>query len=558
MKSGNGSGLFLETLIDEGVRYIFGNPGTTELPLMDALVDEKRLDYILCLQEAVAIGAAEGYAFASGGPGVVNLHVAPGLGNALGMLYNSKRAGTPLLITAGNQGQEGHLSEPVLWDDLPRMAAPLTKWAYEVRRVEDLEQALRRAIKVALSPPTGPVFLSLPGDVMLAPIEKMEGHPTRISTRFPAAEESVKRAAASLAKANRPAIVAGSGVTRSDASAEVVRLAELLGAKVFGESAANTLAFPLDHPLYAGELVRVARPLRAQLEGMDLLFLVGTEAFILSFPPDVRPVPDGMRTIHLDLNPWEIGKNFPAEVALLGDPKMTLIGLIRELEVALDGAARARAQARRKEAEADAAERRRRQAPPPLTPEAEARRGISPAAFQAALGEALPRGAALVDESITTGGPGLRRAIAGKAGSIFGMKGGGIGLGLPTAVGVKTAMRERPVVCVSGDGSAMYTIQSLWTAARYGLGALFIIANNGSYRILKERVLNLQGKSQELRRFVAMDLREPEISFPRVAEAMGVSSLRAETARELKAGMKAALASGKPHLIDAVIQNEEL
>ena len=158
----NGSGLFLETLLDEGVKCIFGNPGTTELPLMDALVNDNRLDYILCLHESVAIGAAEGYAFATGGVGVVNIHVAPGLGNAMGMLYNSKRAGTPLLVTAGNQGQEGQLSEPILWDDLQRLAAPLTKWAHEVRRVEDLEQCVRRAIKVALSPPTGPVFLSLP------------------------------------------------------------------------------------------------------------------------------------------------------------------------------------------------------------------------------------------------------------------------------------------------------------------------------------------------------------------------------------------------------------
>ena len=134
MNSGNGSDLFLETLIDEGVRCMFGNPGTTELPLMDALVNESRLDYILCLQESVTIGAAEGYAYATGGVGVVNLHVAPGLGNAMGMLYNIKRAGTPLIVTAGNQGQRGQLSEPVLWDDLPRMAEPLTKWSYEVRQ----------------------------------------------------------------------------------------------------------------------------------------------------------------------------------------------------------------------------------------------------------------------------------------------------------------------------------------------------------------------------------------------------------------------------------------
>ncbi|MBI2177065.1 MAG: thiamine pyrophosphate-binding protein [Candidatus Tectomicrobia bacterium] len=558
MKRRTGSDLMLGTLLSEGVRHIFGNPGTTELPLMDALVTEKGLAYVLCLQESVAVGAAEGYAFASGGAGVINLHVAPGLGNALGMLYNSKRAGTPLVVTAGNQGQEGHLCETVLWDDLPRMAAPLTKWAYEVRRVEDLEQALRRAVKVALSPPTGPVFLSLPGDVMLAPPPPMQGSPTRIATAFPAAEAGVRRAAEALAQARRPAIVAGSGVTRSGAVQELVRLAERLGAQVFGESASNTIAFPLGHPLYSGELVRVAKHLRAQLEGFDLLFFIGTEAFILSFPPDVPIIPAGTRTMHLDLNAWEIGKNYPADPALLGDPGATLALLLPALEEALGEAGRARAQERRREAELTATALRKKLTPPALTPESESAKGMPPAVFQAALGEALPRGCALVDESITTGGPGLRQAVAGKAGGYFGMKGGGIGLGLPTALGVKVALPERPVVCVSGDGSAMYTIQTLWSAARYGVGCVWIIANNRSYRILKERVLNLQGNSQELRRFVAMDLREPEIGFAGLAEGMGVPARRADTAKELKSALAGALAAGKPCLIDARVQNEEL
>jgi len=558
MKRRTGSDLMLETLLSEGVRHIFGNPGTTELPLMDALVTEKGLQYVLCLQESVAVGAAEGYAFASGGPGIINLHVAPGLGNAMGMLYNSKRAGTPLVVTAGNQGQEGHLCETVLWDDLPRMAAPLTKWAYEVRRVEDLELALRRAIKVALAPPTGPVFLSLPGDVMLAPPPAMAGKPTRVAAGFPAAGEAVRRAAGALAAAKRPAVVAGSGVTRSGALGELVRLAEAAGAQVFGESASNTIPFPLGHPLYSGELLRVARPLRAQLEGFDLLFFIGTEAFILSFPPDVAIIPPSTRTMHLDLNAWEIGKNFPADPALMGDPKTTLPLLTAALEGALGEAGRERVKERRREAERAAGEIRKKQEPPALTPESEAAEGMPPAVFQAALRDTLPRGCALVDESITTGGPGLRRAIAGKAEHFFGMKGGGIGLGLPTALGVKVAMPERPVVCVSGDGSAMYTIQTLWSAARYGVACVWIVANNRSYRILKERILNLQGNAQELRRFVAMDLNEPEVGFAGLAEGMGVKGRRAGSARELKLALKDALASGKPCLIDARIENEAL
>ncbi len=558
MTASNGSELFLETLLDEGVRVIFGNPGTTELPLMDALVNEDRLDYILCLQEAVAIGAAEGYAFATGGPAVLNLHVAPGLGNALGMLYNSKRAGSPLIVTAGNQPQHGMFQEIVLWDDIARMAEPLVKWSYEVRRVEDLEQAVRRAIKVALTPPTGPVFLSFPGDVMLAPAGDPTGRPTRIDTRYAASGESIRRAARILAKAQNPIIVTGSRITRSGAEEELARLAERLGAKVYGETFPNTIAFAMDHPLYAGELPRLAKPVRKRLEEADVVFLAGTEAFILSFPPDAVSMPEHVRVVQLDLNPWEIGKNFPAEAALFGDPKTTLPLLLAEVEAAGDEGDRSRARARREKVEGEVRELRARETPAILPASEEPEGGMSLTSFHAALGEAIPPGTAIIDEAISSAGPGFRRGITEKAAHLFGIKGGGIGMGMPTALGVKKGMPERPVVGVSGDGSSMYTIQALWTAARYNIAAAFVVINNGAYRILKERVLNLDGKAKEFHKFVAMDLIDPALDFPKLAEGMGVAAIRAQTPGALKDAIGDALASGKPCLIDAVVKSEEL
>ncbi len=555
MNSGNGSDLFLETLIDEGVDCMFGNPGTTELPLMDALVNESRLDYILCLQESVTIGAAEGYAYATGGVGVVNLHVAPGLGNAMGMLYNIKRAGTPLIVTAGNQGQRGQLSEPVLWDDLPRMAEPLTKWSYEVRRVEDLEQSVRRAIKYALTPPTGPVFLSLPGDVMLAETGGLTGRPTRLSSAFPAPAESIERAAQTLAEAENPYIVTGSRVTRSGAVGEVVRLAERLGAKVFSDNRPNSLSVSLTHPLYAGELLNTIEPLLDQIEDADVVFFIGTETYTFSFPPEGPLAPRGARIIHLDLDPWEIGKNFPVDVAMLGDPKTTLTELTGAVEKKMGEAGLKSTAERRAWIEKELAASRREIAPKagddggPLTKET----------FQAAFGEAIPQGTALVDESLTMGhGGGLKSAVAGKIDSLFGMKGGGIGLGLPSALGVKKALPDTPVVCLSGDGSAMYAIQALWSAAKYDLDAVFVILNNKSYRILKERVLRLDGKTQEHRQFVAMDFKEPELDFIQMAGSMGVDAVRAKTPAELKEAMGKGLAGGKPYLIDAHIEYERL
>ena len=555
MNGGNGSELFLETLIDEGVRCIFGNPGTTELPLMDALVNESRLDYVLCLQEAITVGAAEGYAYAAGGVGVVNLHVAPGLGNAMGMLYNVKRAGSPLLVTAGNQGQRGQLSEPVLWDDLPRMAAPLTKWAYEARRVEDLEQCVRRAVKHALAPPTGPVFLSLPGDVMLAGAPALSGRPTRLSSAFPASAESIERAADLLAGAKSPCLVTGSRVARSGAVAEAARLAERLGARVFCDNRPNSLSFSLTHPLYAGELPNTIEPLLDRLEGSDVVFFIGTETYTFSFPPEIPLAPRGARVIHLDLDPWEIGKNFPVEVAMPGDPKATLPGITEAVERKLGEAGAQEARARRARVERELAAWREE-----IAPKAGDEGGaLTREAFQAAFGDALPEGTALVDESLTMGfGGGLKSAVAGKIDSIYGMKGGGIGLGLPSALGVKKALPDKPVVCLSGDGSAMYAIQALWSAAKYDLAALFVILNNKSYRILKERILRLDGKAQEHRKFVAMDFREPELDFLRMAGSMGVSAARAKTPAELGEAVREGLASGRPRLIDAQVEYDRL
>lgn len=547
----NGAGLFLETLIDEGVNTMFGNPGTTELGLMDALVNEKRLDYYLCLQEGVAAGAAEGYAFASGGVGVINLHVAPGLGNAMGNIYNSKRAGTPLLVTAGNWSQAGQFYEVTLYDDLARIAQPHVKWSFEVRRVADLEAAVRRAIKVALTPPTGPVFLSLPGDIMLEAAGGLQGKPTRLDPRFPASPESIRQAAEVLASAERPIIVAGSRVTRSGAEPDLIYLAELTGAKVYGETFPNTIAFPMDHPQYAGELGRFAKPVRRVFEGADTIFLVGTEAFIFSFPPDVYPIPDGVKVLHLDQNPWEIGKNIPADVALFGDPAATLPALIQGMEDQMDDSARARAKERRSVVEKEVAEIRAEETPR-RAPENE--KGMDLATFHAALGEGLPKETFIVDEAITAAGPNFRRAITGKATHLLGIKGGGIGMGIPQTVGVKAALPDRNVVGVVGDGSAMYTIQALYTAAKYDLGAVFVIANNASYRILKQRVLALDGKSKEFGQFVAMDI--PELDFPKLAESMGMAARRVTTADDFVDTLREATQNGKPFLIDAAIHEE--
>ena len=209
-----GKTALLELLKQEGVRVMFGNPGTTELPLMDAFAAEQELRYVLALQEAPAMGMADGYAQASGGLAVVNLHVAPGLGNAMGMLYDAQKAGSPIIVTAGQHEQRFNFTEPLLWADLPTIARPFVKWSAEVRRVEDLPRAIHRAAKTALAPPTGPVFLSLPGDILLDSAELDLGAPTRVASNLRGDAAAIAAAAAALARAESPVIMAGDCVPR--------------------------------------------------------------------------------------------------------------------------------------------------------------------------------------------------------------------------------------------------------------------------------------------------------------------------------------------------------
>ena len=544
----SGKRAFLEVLKQEGVEYLFGNPGTTELPLMDALADEPALTYVLALQEAAVVAMADGYAQASGKLGVVSVHVAPGLGNAMGMLYDAQKAGAPLLVTAGQHDQTFNVTEPILWADLPPIARPFVKWSAEVRRLEDLPRLVHRAAKTALAPPTGPVFLSLPADVLQAEgvVELLA--PTRVAPRIRGDQSAVKAAADILARAERPLILAGDAVAQCDAHAELVAVAEALGAPVYAEGVANTASFPASHPLFRGSFVRVAPAVRQVLSDADVLFSVGADLITLSLPSDIDPMPPGLTVIHLDTDPWELGKNYPAQVAILGDPKATLPDLLVELESRLTAGRRRQARERLVEtgaAKARHAEELRARA------RAEAERTpMTSLALMSAVADALPAEAVVVDESISSAA-GLRSLLrSDDPHSFYGLRGGGIGWGLPAAVGVKLALPGRPVVGLIGDGSAMYTCQALWTAARYGVGVTFVILNNSSYRILKQRTHAMKGLAAQTDRYVAMDLDDPRVDFVRLAESLGVSAERIEKAADVVPALGRALASSGPTLLD--------
>ncbi len=541
----------LELLKQEGVRVVFGNPGTTELPLMDAFAAERDLRYVLALQEAPAMGMADGYAQASGQLSCVNLHAAPGLGNAMGMLYDAQKAGAPIIVTAGQHEQRFNFTEPLLWADLPVVARPFVKWSEEVRRLSDLPRAIHRAAKTALAPPTGPVFLSLPGDILTDSEDLDLGHPTRVAAGIRGDATAIAAAARLMAKAKSPVIIAGDAVPQGNALHELVAFAEALAAPVYDEGMATRAMFPSSHPLYRGALVRLPAAIRGMLDQHDLLVSIGADLFTLSLPDDVDSMPEGMKIVHLDTNPWEIGKNYPTECAILGDPKTTLPEMTVALLAARNGADAGQVAKRLAHARAEGVSSLAR-----LHAHADAlaeRHPIHPLPLMQVIGRVLPADAVVIDETVSSGN-GLRRFLkSDDAQSFFGMRGGGIGWGLPAAIGAKLALPDRPVVALIGDGSAMYTIQGLWTAARENLRMVFVIINNYSYRILKQRTNAMKGLASQMDSYVGMDLDRPKVNFVSVAQGLGLTAYRATTLAEVADMLEAALTHDGPTLLDVEV-----
>ncbi len=552
----SGASAFLQMLADSGVSYLFGNPGTTELPIMDALVDHDRLRYILALQEVPVMSIADGYSMASGKLGVVNLHISCGLGNAMGMLYNAYREGTPLLVTAGQTDRRLQLEEPILWGDMVSVARPWTKWSVEVNRVEDLPRALRRAVQTALTPPTGPVFLSIPMDVQseIAELDLSIGTPLDKRVRPPL--DAIRRAAEVLASAKNPALLVGSRVQEADGVRELVQVAELLGAPVMSESGTThgRLAFPPDHPLYTLGMPLWSPEVRARLKDYDVLLVVGMDLlrqYVYFDPP--CPLPDGVKIVHLDSDQWQIGKNYPVEVGVLGDLKMSLAELAELLRTqrtaAFRQAAEDRTNALKKSRDADREQLRA----------AAARdrdmRPMTSLALMNSIAGVLPANAAVVEEAVTTTNTMLERMGTLKTTSgYFGHRGWALGWGLGCSIGVQLAWPDRPVLALLGEGASLYGIQGLWTAARYRIPVTFVICNNAQYQILKVGAGQLGLPGAVAGKYVGLDLAEPEVDFVGLARSLGVEARRVTEPSELSAVLAESFASEQPMLIDVPIQ----
>ncbi|MCP5149735.1 MAG: thiamine pyrophosphate-binding protein [Chromatiales bacterium] len=550
IRTHTGRSAFLSILEDEGVTHLFGNPGTTELPIMDALGTHPDLTYVLGLSEGVVVAMADGYGRASGRLAACNVHVAPGLGNAMGSLYNAKWFGSPVLITAGQQEQGHGLTEPLLYDPLVPIAQPMVKWAVEVNRLADLPRIVRRAAKVALTPPTGPVFISLPGDILNDEAALDLGRGTRVDAVARPSDAALEALARRILAADRPAFVAGHELATRDALAEAARVAELVGAAVYQQTVPYGAHYLSEHPTFVGALTRNQKQVRDTLAPHDLLVCLGADVLRMSVWSEIDPLPEGMPVVQIAERDWELGKNYPAEIAIRADVKATLAALADTLE-RLRGASGAERAEKRLAALATGNWLARREKLRAEVAAQMAASPIDPRQLMSRIAETVTRDTVVVDEGLTSTASLLSFLPHRDARGYFGLASGGIGFAVAGAVGISLAQPHRPVVAVIGDGSAMYNIQALWTAAHMKLPLTYVITNNRGYRILKERILAYGGN----RHFTGMSFHEPELDFVAMAKAHGLPATRITELDAVGPALTAAIASGGPSLLDVRVQD---
>lgn len=544
----SGRDAFLSLLASEGVDVMFGNPGTTELAIMEALSKQSQIEYVLGLQESIVVAMADGYARASGRLAACNVHVAPGLGNAMGSLYNAKFYGSPVLLTAGQQEQGHGLMEPLLYDPLVPIAQPMVKWATEVNRVEDLPRIVRRAAKVALTPPTGPVFISLPGDILDGEAALDLGTPTRVDAAVRPTDEALQSLARALLSAHKPAIIAGHELATTHALNEAAELAEVLGAAVFQQTVPYAAQFLSEHPAFVGALTRNQQLVRDALAPYDLLIFLGSDQLRMSVYSPVDAMPAGARVVQIGERDWELAKNYPAEIAVKASVKETLRALVPALRRMMTPDQMSLAQARLKDIAHNNWSVKRERARQDAA-KLETARPMDPRTLMMRLTEVMPRDVVVLEEALVSGFSLLNFLPLRDPQGFYGLASGGIGFAMGGAIGISMALRDRPVVAIVGDGSAMYSIQALWTAAHMKLPVTYVIPNNRGYRILKERLKSMRGTD----RFIGMDIREPEIDFAGLAQSMGIPALRIVDPADVGPALQRAMASGGPALLDVSV-----
>jgi len=535
----------MELLRERGMTTLFGNPGSTELPMLSSFPEDFR--YVLGLQEAVAVGMADGYAQASGRPALVNLHTAPGLGNGMGAIFNAQANKSPVVVSAGQQYRSLMTLQANLTNrDAVRMPHPLVKWSYEPPCAQDVPHALARAIHTAGLPPRGPVFVSIPMDDWYAEVRSEEevGHQTARTVSGGAGlpdGATIASLARRLARAANPALVAGPDIDAAGGWDAAVAFAEGARLPVYATPATGggRLGFPENHPLFQGILPPAVQPLGETLGAHDFVLAVGTSVF--PYYPNI-PGPllaPGTSLVAITSDPDEAARA-PMGDAIVADVALTLAALGDAV-----GAANTDDGAPGLEGAGVGSLRE----PPPVRAapeEVPLTDPMSPSTAVRALAGVFPEDGIVVLES-PSATPALRNQLRlGRPGSYYFSAGGGLGFGMPAAIGVQLACPERPVVCVVGEGSAQYAVQSFWTAAAYKVPVTFLVLRNEEYAILKFFSL-----MEEIPNAPGLDL--PALDTAAVAAGYGVNARRASDPEELAVELRGALASDRPELVEVQV-----
>jgi benzoylformate decarboxylase len=549
----------IELLRERGMTTLFGNPGSTELPMLSDFPADFR--YVLGLQESVAVGIADGYAQATGRPALVNLHTAPGLGNGMGAIFNAQANKSPLVVTAGQQYRSLMTLQANLTNrDATRMPHPLVKWSWEPPCAQDVPHALARAAHTAALAPRGPVFVSIPMDDWYAEVRSEEEvrHQTKRAVSGGAGLPDGPRIASiarRLVEAANPALVAGPDIDASGGWDAAVRLAEAARLPVYATPATGggRLGFPENHPLFQAILPPAVQPLGEALAPHDFVLAVGTSIF--PYYPNI-PGPllaESTSLTAITSDPDEAARA-PMGDAIVADPALTLAALADALGGMLGagegggGGGTSSPGASAGLALSTARGGINRELPPARpAPEAVGLTDpMSPSTAVRTLAQVFPEDGIVVLES-PSATPALRNQLRlGRPGSYYFSAGGGLGFGMPAAIGVQLACPERPVVCVIGEGSAQYAVQSFWTAAAYKVPVTFLVLRNEEYAILKFFSL-----LEEIPNAPGLDL--PALDTAAVAAGYGVNARRAADPEELGVELRRALDSDVPELVEVQV-----
>jgi benzoylformate decarboxylase len=512
---------------EQGMTTIFGNPGSTELPMLRDFPSDFR--YVLGLQEAVVVGMADGYAQASGRTTVVNLHTAPGVGNAMGAIFNAQANHSPLLITAGQQARAQITLQANLTNrDATRMPHPLVKWSYEPPRAEDVPLALAHGAHLAGLAPRGPVFVSLPMDdweVELDPADARHATTRKVTGRAVADPTAVAALAAELDAAKNPVLVAGPDIDTAGGWESAVALAERQRLPVWASPATGgvRLGFPENHPNFRGVLPPAIGPVGQTLEGHDLILVIGSSVFPY-YPHIPGPLlPEGARLVAITSDHDEAVRA-PMGDAIVADVGLTLAALVEAVP----------------ESDRPAPE------PNPGPGDLPVTDPLNASTVHGALREVLPEDAIVVLESPSSTLALRNQLRLSRPGSYYFSAGGGLGFGLAASIGVQMAEPDRPVVCVLGEGSAQYAITAFWSAVAYDVPVTFLVLRNEEYAILKwfaevEQITGAPG----------LDL--PKLDVAAVAAGYGVSTATATDRDGVAGALAAALASSKPELVEVPV-----